>query len=145
MDCRFICDADRYTEPKRQTVTLAKNSSRKVRSTPVKKTKKAAKKKQATQTAKHKAFNRTAIWRVHQIDAMLRAGKVPSPDYLAEKLEASRSTIDRDIRFLRDSLNRPIKFDHERGGYCYTKEAPPLPDLPFTEGDLFGFCLMEQM
>ncbi len=116
-----------------------------MRSTPVKKTKKAAKKNQAKKTAMPKAFNRTGIWRIHQIDAMLRAGKTPSPEYLAEKLETSRRTIDRDIRFLRYSLDRPIEFDPVRGGYYYTKEAPPLPDLPFTEGDLFGFCIMEQM
>ena len=111
----------------------------------MKKTKKAPKKKQATRTPKHKAFNRTAIWRVHQIDAMLRAGKIPSPDYLEEKLEASRSTIARDIRFLRDSLNHPLEFDHERGGYYYTKESPPLPEMQYSEGDLFGICVLEQM
>ncbi len=76
---------------------------------------------------------------------MLRARKVPSPAYLSEKLEASPSTIDRDIRFLRDSLNHPLEFDHERGGYYYTREAPPLPDMQYAEGDLFGFCVVEQM
>lgn len=91
------------------------------------------------------ARNRHAIWRIHQIDALLRAGKSPNATWLARKFETSRSTIARDIEFMRDSLNLPLEYDQARGGYWYTKEAPPLPHMQFTEGDLFGFCVMEQM
>lgn len=91
------------------------------------------------------ARNRTAIWRIYQLDALLREGKWPNAAYLARKLETSRRSIARDIMFLRDSLNLPVAFDFSRGGYYYTKEAPPLPPLQCTEGELFEFCIMGQM
>lgn len=109
-----------------------------MRSTPA-----ATKKKKTTPVSM--ARNRHAIWRIHQFDALLRAGKRPNATHLAEKFETSRSTIWRDVEFMRERLNLPIAYDSVRGGYYYTKEAPPLPQMHFSEGDLFGFCVLEQM
>jgi predicted DNA-binding transcriptional regulator YafY len=104
-------------------------------------------KKTSAQTKKNlpEARNRNAIWRIHQIDALVRAGKRPNGPYLTKKLQTSRSSIARDIEFMRDRLLLPLEIDPVRGGYYYTKEAPPLPHMQFSEGDLFGFCVLEQM
>ena len=66
-------------------------------STPAKESKKSTKPPEAR--------NRHAIWRIHQIDALLRAGKSPNTTWLAAKLETSRRSIERDIEFMRDRLN----------------------------------------
>lgn len=110
---------------------------KKTQATPVKKTTK--------ETKKPEGRNRTAIWRIHKIDVLLRAEKLPSISYLAEKLETSRRSIERDFEFMRERLLLPLEYDQTRAGYYYTHIPPPLPHLEFSEGDLFGFCVMEQM
>ncbi len=105
----------------------------------------AAKKKKKRSTPLPTARNRQAIVRVHQIDALLRAGKRPNATWLAKRFRTSVSTIWRDIDFMRNRLNHEIACDPVRGGYYYTKEPPPLPDMHYSEGDLFGICMLEQM
>ncbi|MHA3771861.1 helix-turn-helix transcriptional regulator [Verrucomicrobiota bacterium sgz303538] len=89
--------------------------------------------------------NRKTYVRIYKIDKLLRAGKCPNTAYLAEKLETSRRTIARDIEFMRESLLMPVEYDQVRGGYYYTDEAPPLPGLQFTEGELFSLCILEEV
>ena len=42
------------------------------------------------------------VFRILKIDEIIRGGKFPNASYLCKKFEVSRSTIMRDIDFLRD-------------------------------------------
>ena len=47
------------------------------------------------------------VFRILKIDEIIRSGKFPNASYLCKKFEVSRSTIMRDIDFLRDRYNAP--------------------------------------
>ncbi|HEY0947673.1 MAG TPA: WYL domain-containing protein, partial [Opitutaceae bacterium] len=55
--------------------------------------------------------------------------------------ELDRKTIQRDIDYLRERLNRPVLFDPRRNSYYYTKQPEPLPEMLLTEGELFGIMV----
>lgn len=71
--------------------------------------------------------NKNALARYVIIDKCIRdtANRFPSRDYLrravSEKLDldVSDSTIDKDIRALKEEQNAPIRFDKARNGYYY--------------------------
>jgi predicted DNA-binding transcriptional regulator YafY len=54
---------------------------------------------------------------------------------LAEEFEVSRRTAQRDIEYMRDQLQWPIEYSHERRGYLADGQLP-FSDAVITEGDL---------
>jgi proteasome accessory factor B len=79
------------------------------------------------------------LLRIHQL---LANQKYPNTRSLAEKLEIHTRTVRRDIAFLRDSLNAPIKFDQKEKGFVYTHQNWEMPLVPLTEGELLAFFVM---
>jgi len=70
------------------------------------------------------------VWRLH---ARLARGERVNADRLAAEFEVSRSTIRRDIEFMRDRLFMPIEWDAAEGTYVYTRECAELPLLCLNE------------
>ncbi|MFC4769544.1 helix-turn-helix transcriptional regulator [Effusibacillus consociatus] len=71
------------------------------------------------------------VWpRLYKIHQLLLQKCYPSRQQLAERLEVSSRTIQRDIDMLRDSLGASIEYDKSRGGYYYSRDTFPL--LPFN-------------
>jgi len=84
---------------------------------------------------------RQQLERLMEIDRQIRAGLYPNATRIAEKLEVSKRVIYQDKAFLRDRLGAPIKYDRERGGWCYTDPTWVLPNMFVTEGELAAFFL----
>ncbi|WP_256729233.1 helix-turn-helix transcriptional regulator [Treponema parvum] len=77
-------------------------------------------------------------FRILKIDEIIRSGKYPNTSYLRKKFEVSRSTIMRDIDFLRDRYNAPLEYDEEKRGYYYTDPTFFIKSVMLSEGDLFA-------
>jgi len=63
----------------------------------------------------------TQFERQRDIDRRIRAGKYPSVPFLATEWEVSERTIKRDIEFMHDRLNAPIKYCRKHRGYYIQK------------------------
>src|SRR6202000_3319290 len=87
--------------------------------------------------------------RIFQLHAILAARKTPIPlEDLMARLECSRSTLYRDVAFLRDKLQAPIELDSESGGFRHSKEsgeAFQLPGLWFTAAELQALVVMQNL
>ncbi|MEW6405478.1 MAG: WYL domain-containing transcriptional regulator [Chloroflexota bacterium] len=87
---------------------------------------------------------RLGLWRIYRIDAYIRNGTYPNVPRLAEKLEVSRRTIERDLAYLRDLLNAPLAYNRERNGYSYN-DSFQLPPLNLTEGEVLALFLSSRV
>ena len=81
--------------------------------------------------------NKVKIHRLLQIDAMIREGTYPNASQLGKKFEVSRSTIMRDLDFLRDRYNAPLEYDPVKNGFYYTDSTFFMKSVMLSEGELF--------
>jgi predicted DNA-binding transcriptional regulator YafY len=86
-------------------------------------------------TPKKARQTRAVIYRILMIHRMLESGSCPCVKEIAEKLEVSRRTIERDIELLRDQFSAPLEYDHFKRGYRYTRQYT-LPSVRLTEGEV---------
>jgi predicted DNA-binding transcriptional regulator YafY len=87
--------------------------------------------------------DRAAVFRLGRIHQLTEAGRYPSCQYLAEWLEVSNRTVQRDIELLRN-LGANILYDKLRKGYYYAERFSfPLPRL--TEGEVCALFLMDKL
>jgi proteasome accessory factor B len=59
---------------------------------------------------------------------------------LAEKLEVSRYTIERDIAYMRNMEKLPIDFDARRNTFFYREKVTYMPMTQFTQSELAALC-----
>ncbi|HKE95645.1 MAG TPA: YafY family protein [Povalibacter sp.] len=87
------------------------------------------------------------IFQLHTILASRRTA-IPLEDLMA-RLECSKSTLHRAINALQDSLNAPVIFDAEAGGYRYARgsedDSYELPGLWFTPNELQALAVMQRL
>lgn len=92
-------------------------------------------------------MNRTE--RLYRIDQLIHQRGTVSRAELLEALEVSWATLKRDLAYLRDRLNAPIVFDHDRGGYCFDRSgAGPqyeLPGLWFSSQEILALLTMHRL
>lgn len=81
------------------------------------------------------------LQRLMEIDRLVRAGKVPTPDDLARRLGVTKRQIFLDRKHLKDELGAPLSWDRKRGGWIYTDQTWILPTAIMTEGELLAFFL----
>lgn len=79
-----------------------------------------------------------------KIHSAIATGKHPNATRLANELEVSTKTIQRDIDFLRDRMGLPIEYDEQRYGYFYTEPVDAFPSLQITEGELVALVVAEK-
>lgn len=86
--------------------------------------------------------------RIIQIDKWIRSGTYPTVSQIRKEYGISKSTVLRDIDFLRDRYDAPIATRGRQGGYYYTDPTFMIQNVLLTEGDLFTVStlmpLMEQ-
>lgn len=75
--------------------------------------------------------------RLLEIDRMIREGGYPNAPQLEKKFEVSRSTIMRDLEFLRERYNAPLEYDADKNGYYYTDPTFFIKSVMLSEGELF--------
>ena len=93
-------------------------------------------------------MNRTE--RFYKIDKLLKESKSVPLRRFMDELEVSKSTIKRDLEYLRDRLNAPIIWGRDMAGYRYgmSEEGMPqyvLPGLWFNESELHALLSMESL
>ncbi len=74
--------------------------------------------------------------RLLQIDERIRDGTYPNATTLAKAFCVSRSTIARDIDFLRDRYRAPLAYDSRKNGYYYTDPTFFIKSVMLSEGEL---------
>ncbi|MGI9862034.1 transcriptional regulator [Moorella naiadis] len=88
--------------------------------------------------------SRQSLTRIYTIHRWIAAGRYPNVAAIAERLEVSSRTIERDIQILRDSFGAPIVYDNWHRGYRYEKTFS-LPPLRLTEGELLTLYLGQRL
>jgi len=76
-----------------------------------------------------------------RIDQLIRQGIYPGVEYLAREFEVSNRTIYRDLSYLKNTLEAPLKFDKEKKGYYYSQKTWSLPSILFSEAELIALSL----
>lgn len=84
---------------------------------------------------------------LHIVD-MVKQGNYPNATDFKKKFEVSRSTVMRDIDFLKDRYMVPLDYSKEHNGYFLSDPNYTIPSFLLTEGELFTLHiilpLMEQ-
>ncbi len=84
---------------------------------------------------------------LHIVD-MVKQGNYPNTTDFRKKFEVSRSTVMRDIDFLKDRYMVPLDYSKEHKGYFLSDPNYTIPSFLLTEGELFTLHiilpLMEQ-
>lgn len=80
--------------------------------------------------------------RLMKLLEQVQRGGYPNATDLRNKFEVSRSTIMRDIDFLKDQYLVPIEYCSEMGGYCISDPNYTIPSFLLTEGELFSLHII---
>lgn len=97
--------------------------------------------------------------RFYRIDNLLRQRKVVSFADLQAELEISRSTLKRDMAYLRDRMQAPVEWSREAGGYRYASDSTgplqarggprdvryELPGLWFSSAEIHALLTMHHL
>lgn len=91
--------------------------------------------------------NTERIYKIHQ---MLTNHQVVSTKQFMAELQVSLATLKRDLSFLKDRLNAPLKYDHELGGYCFEGDTPvgpkyEVPGLWFNDSELHALMTIQNL
>lgn len=73
--------------------------------------------------------------------ARLQAGRYPNCRKLADELEVSSKTVQRDLDFMRDRLGLPIEYDQLHFGFFYSEPVASFPNIEISEGELVGLYI----
>jgi proteasome accessory factor B len=90
------------------------------------------------------ALSRPPLERMKRIHERLLQRSYPNCRQLADQIEVSTKTIQRDIEFMRDRLDLPIEFDPVKNGYYFTGEVSSFPTVQVTEGEMVALFVAEK-
>ena len=90
-------------------------------------------------------FSRPSLARMQQLHQQIKEGRFPNCRTLAELLEISSKTVQRDIDFMRDRLNLPIEYDPLRFGFFYSRPVANFPTIDVTEGELVALFVAQKL
>lgn len=86
---------------------------------------------------------------VFELHRILKSHRYPVPrQVLEQRMECKTKTIERTIKYMRDSLHAPIEYDREANGYHYAAgpDGPyELPGLWFNAAELAALCVLDQL
>src|SRR5207237_7013152 len=81
-------------------------------------------------------YSRPPLERMMRMHQKLKAGRYPNCRKLADELEVSAKTVQRDIDFMRYRLGLPIEYDQLHFGFYYTEPVSSFPNIEISEGEL---------
>lgn len=82
--------------------------------------------------------------RVYRIERLLKQNRAVSMRRLVEELEVSRSTVKRDLDYLRDRLNAPIVWDPQLGGYRFDGDYS-IPALYLNAAEIQALLVLDHL
>lgn len=96
-------------------------------------------------TTKPERVHLHAYERLVLICAEIQKGNCPTKLKLAEIVERTPRTIQRDLEALRNRFDAPLIFDKKRNGFRFTDSQWKMPPIQLTEGELISFFAAERM
>jgi predicted DNA-binding transcriptional regulator YafY len=84
---------------------------------------------------------RMPLARMELIYRAIKTQRRPNCSSLAQKLEVSAKTVQRDIDYMRYQLNLPIEYDKERHGFYFTEQVTHFPAVHVTESELVSLLV----
>ena len=88
--------------------------------------------------------SRPPLERMMQIHARLKDRHFPNARKVAEQLEVSPKTIQRDIDFMRYRLGLPIEYDPLRFGFYYSEPVTSFPNIEVSEGEITALFVAQK-
>lgn len=89
-------------------------------------------------------MSRPPLERMMKIHAMLMADEYPNATKISRQLEVSVKTAQRDLEFMTNRLDLPIRYHPRRFGYHYTEPVDHFPTLQVSEGEVFALLVAEK-
>jgi proteasome accessory factor B len=86
-------------------------------------------------------YSRPPLARMMHMHARLQAGRYPNCRKLANELEVSSKTVQRDLDFMRDRLGLPIAYDQLHFGFFYSEPVASFPNVEISEGELVALYI----
>ena len=96
---------------------------------------------QGTGSKTRESHARAPIGRFFKIHDAIRRGKYPNCKKLAEKLEVTQKTIQRDITYMQNELKLPLVYNVTRHGYYYDKAVQDFPMFKAPSEDMVALFL----
>jgi proteasome accessory factor B len=93
---------------------------------------------------KNRQSSRPPLERMMQIHARLKDRHFPNCRKVAEQLEVSPKTIQRDIDFMRYRLGLPIDYDPLRFGFYYSEPVTSFPNIEVSEGEITALFVAQK-
>ncbi len=87
---------------------------------------------------------RPMIWRMDHIHRRILEGGYPNCSVLAQEMEVTAKTVQRDITFMQTQRNMPIEYDPVKHGYYYAEPVSQFPQLKITRGELVALFVAKQ-
>lgn len=84
---------------------------------------------------------RRPIVRIYEIHAAIASGNYPNCTQLAEKLAVQPKTVQRDITFMRDELQLPVRYEETLHGFYYEDDVSTFPVFQTNAEDLAALFL----
>jgi len=88
--------------------------------------------------------SRPPLARMMRIHEQFQHSKRVNCSTMADLLEVSVKTAQRDIEFMRDQWKLPIEYDRSKHGYCYTRDVTEFPALRVTEGEIVSLLVAQR-
>lgn len=89
-------------------------------------------------------LSRPPLERMMRIHSMLLNESYPNANTISRELEVSPKTAQRDLEFMANRLNLPLKYHPKRFGYFYTEPVESFPTLQVSEGEIFALLVAEK-
>ena len=91
-------------------------------------------------------FNKSQFRRLNELTELIKAGK-QSINCLtfAEEWGVCQKTVQRDIDFLRDQMNAPLKYNRNNKSYEFTQPTWSMPSMLVTEGEILSVLLASKV
>jgi proteasome accessory factor B len=80
--------------------------------------------------------SRPPLERMQRIFQKIKNERLPNCSTLAEEMEVSAKTIQRDIDFMRDRMELPIEYDSTQHGFYFTAPVAAFPAITVSEAEL---------
>ena len=100
--------------------------------------------KQTLPAPNETGFSRPPLERMMQIHSQLKNRRFPNCRKIAERLEVSAKTIQRDIDFMRYRLGLPIEYDSVRFGFYYSEPVTSFPNIEVSEGEITALFVAQK-
>lgn len=86
-------------------------------------------------------FTRRPFERMYRIRRAIASGQMPTCTRLAEELEVTPKTVQRDIDFMRDAIGMPLVYDEQSHGWRFDGAVEDFPDFEVGAEELAALFL----